>query len=87
MPPRENPTRPNPMSAALNQGAARRRVAGEQAGPPPMPEEEKLMTVSIPKAKHAELKALCAQLNITLKEVVNRGIDHEMAAIRRRLEG
>lgn len=74
------------MSAALSQGAARRRTAGEQAGPPAAAEPEKLLTVAIPRSLHTELKGVCAQADISMKQLVMRGIEREIAAIRKRTE-
>ena len=74
------------MSTALNQGAARRRTAGETAGPPAAAVPEKLLTVSIPRSLHSELKAACAQADMTMKQLVIRGIEREIAAIRKRTD-
>lgn len=75
----------NPMSAALSQGAARRRTPGETAGQAPAEEPEKLLTVSVPLSLHKELKALCAQADVTMKQLVTRGITKEMELIRKRI--
>ena len=80
------PAKENPMSAALSQGAARRRTAGEQAGPKTAAEPEKLLTVAIPRSMHAELKALCAMADISMKQLVMRGISREMDAVRKRTD-
>lgn len=80
------PAKENPMSAALSQGAARRRKPGEQAGPKAAAEPEKLLTVAIPRSMHTELKALCAQADISMKQLVMRGITREMDAVRKRTD-
>lgn len=66
------------ISAAFNQGTPRRRKAGEKSGPAATLEDEKLLTVSVPLSLHRELKAVAAQSDLTMKEMVINGIKAEI---------
>lgn len=68
----------NLLKASLEGGAARRRTPGERSGAGALPEEEKLLTVSIPLSLHRDLKAGAATRAETMKQLVTRALRAEL---------
>lgn len=69
--------KPNPLKGALDSGAARRRTPGERSGGP-LPEEEKLLTVSIPLSLHRRLKRAAAEGDENMRQIVMRLLNAEL---------
>lgn len=65
----------NPLAASLAGGEPRRRAAGERSR---VPEEEKLLTVSIPVSLHRELKRAAASGDENMKAIVIRLLRAEL---------
>jgi hypothetical protein len=72
----------NPMAGALSSGVDRRRSSGERAGGG-APEDEKLLTVSLPLSLHSELKSTGGRVGQTMKEIVTRAIRTELQKLDR----